>query len=149
MGNRFDAKHAFAFGIDLEGQLAAVQLEDRQIIGRSLDRDFPFGRPLGSPAIFRAMPVSKDGFDGLQVQWRTAAVNERLKHLVHVPAHLEDQISTVFDLTVGVLITEPTALLLIEVEREADTGVNRTLADMVQSLYIPLLGHGLCDRRNL
>jgi class 3 adenylate cyclase len=36
MGNRFDAKHAFAFGIDLEGQLAAVQLEDRQIIGRSL-----------------------------------------------------------------------------------------------------------------
>ena len=42
MGNRFDAKHAFAFGIDLEGQLAAVQLEDRQIIGRSLDRDFPF-----------------------------------------------------------------------------------------------------------
>jgi CHASE2 domain-containing sensor protein len=32
MGNRFDAKHAFAFGIDLEGQLAAVQLEDRQIM---------------------------------------------------------------------------------------------------------------------
>jgi hypothetical protein len=26
MGNRFDAKHAFAFGIDLEGQLATVQL---------------------------------------------------------------------------------------------------------------------------
>src|SRR5205085_918285 len=69
MGNRFDAKHAFAFGIDLEGQLAAVQLEDRQIIGRSLDRDFPFGRPLGSPAINRAMLVSKDRLDGLQVHW--------------------------------------------------------------------------------
>ena len=41
MGYGLDAKDAFAFGIDLEGQLAAVQLEDRQIIRRSLDRDFP------------------------------------------------------------------------------------------------------------
>jgi hypothetical protein len=37
MGNGLDAKQAFAFAIDLEGQIAAVQLEDRQIIGRSLD----------------------------------------------------------------------------------------------------------------
>ena len=63
MGNRLDAKDAFAFGIDLQGQFATVQLEDRQIIRRSLDRDFPFGRPLGSPAINRAMPVPKDRLD--------------------------------------------------------------------------------------
>ena len=50
MSNRLDAKDAFAFSIDLQGQLAAVQLEDRQIIRRSLDRDFPFG-PLGSPEL--------------------------------------------------------------------------------------------------
>ena len=31
MGNGLDAKGAFAFGIDLQGQLATVQLEDRQI----------------------------------------------------------------------------------------------------------------------
>ena len=31
MGNGLDTKHAFAFGIDLERQLATVQLEDRQI----------------------------------------------------------------------------------------------------------------------
>src|ERR1700737_3370773 len=140
MGNRFDAKHAFAFGIDLEGQLAAVQLEDRQIIGRSLDRDFPFGRPLGSPAINRATAVSKDRLDGLQVQCSTAAVNGGLKHLVHVPAHLEDQVSTVCDLIVGVLVTEPAALLLVEVEREAYTVVNPTLADLAQSPYSPGLG---------
>src|SRR6202045_1923756 len=135
MGNRFDAKHTFAFGIDLERQLATVQLEDRQIIRRSLDRDFPFGRPLGSPAINRAMPVSEDGFDGLQVQRSTAAVNEGLKHLVHAPAHVEDEVSTVFDLIVGILVTEPAALLLVEVEREAHTGVNPTLADLAQSPY--------------
>ena len=69
MSNRLDAKDAFAFGIDLEGQLAAVQLEDRQIIRRSLDRDFPFRRPL-SAAVFWALLVSEDGLDGLQVQWR-------------------------------------------------------------------------------
>src|SRR5882757_6140694 len=79
---------------------SAMQLEDRQIIRRSLDRDFPFGRPLGSPAINRAMPVSEDRLDGLQVQWSTAAIDEGLKHLVHLPAHLEDQVSTVFDLVV-------------------------------------------------
>jgi hypothetical protein len=28
MGHGLDAKHAFAFAIDLEGQLATVQLED-------------------------------------------------------------------------------------------------------------------------
>jgi hypothetical protein len=85
MGNRFDAKHALAFGMDLQGQLATVQLEDRQIIRRSLDRDFPFGRPLGSSAIDRAAPISEDRLDGLQVQWCTAAVNERLKHLAMCP----------------------------------------------------------------
>src|ERR1700741_3308689 len=147
MGNRFDAKDAFAFGIDLEGQLATVQLEDRQIIHRSLDRDFPFGRAFGSPAINRAMPVSEDRFDGLQVQWGAAAVNEGLKHLVHMPAHLEDQVSTVFDLIVGILITEPAALLLVEVEGEARTRVNPTLADLAQSPYSPWFGQGLCDLR--
>src|SRR6202043_783187 len=135
MGNGLDTEHAFAFGIDLERQLATVQLEDRQIIRRSLDRDFPFGRPLGSPAINRAMPVSEDRLDGLQVQWSTAAIDEGLKHLVHVPAHLENQVSTVFDLVVGILITEAAALLLVEVEGEAYTGVNPTLADLGQSPY--------------
>src|SRR5438477_2001246 len=145
MCNGLDAKHAFAFGIDLQSQLAAVQLEDRQIIRRSLNRDFPFGRALCSPAIFRTMLVSEDGFDGLEIEWGTAAVNEGLKHLVHVPAHLEDQVSTVFDLIVGVLVTEPAALLLVEVERETYTVVDPTLADLAQSPYSPGLGQGVCD----
>src|SRR5215831_6652211 len=95
------AKDAFAFGIDLQSQLAAVQLEDRQIIHRFLDRDFPFGR---TPAIFRAMLVTEDGLDGFQVERRAAAVDQGLKHLVHVRADLEDQVATVFDLVVGVLV---------------------------------------------
>src|SRR5258705_2338485 len=65
------------------------------------------------------MLVSEDGFDGLEIEWGTAAVDERLKHLFNVPAHLKDQVSTVFDLIVGVLIMEPAALLFVEVEGEA------------------------------
>ena len=43
MGNGLDAKHTVAFAIDLEGQLATVQLEDRQIIRRFVDAHFAFG----------------------------------------------------------------------------------------------------------
>src|SRR5690348_11173098 len=97
------------------------------------------------------MPGSEDRLDGFEVQWRATAVNEGLKHLVHVPADLEDQVSTVFDLIVGVLITEPAALLLVEVEGEAHTAVNPTLADLAQSPYSPLFGQGahfgVSDRR--
>src|SRR4029077_11697273 len=147
MGNNLDAKDAFALGIDLQSQLAAVQLEDRQTIRRSLNRDFPFGRALCSPAIFRTMLVSEDGFDGLEIEWGPAAVDERLKHLFHVPAHLKDQVATVFDLIVGVLIMEPATLLFVEVEGEAHTGVNPTIADLAQSPYSPVLGQGVCDLR--
>ena len=61
MDHRFDAQDAFAFAVDLEGQPAAVQLEDGQIIAGSLDRDLPFGRALGAPAIFRTVLVAQDG----------------------------------------------------------------------------------------
>src|SRR6516162_72640 len=96
MGNGLDAKDTFAFAIDLQGQLAAVQLEDRQILGRSLHAPFPRGRSLGS-AISRAATVSQDRPDGLQVQGCAAAVDQGLKHLVEMPAHLEHQVATVFD----------------------------------------------------
>src|ERR1700751_3519210 len=146
MGNGLDAKYTFAFAIDLERQPAAVQLEDRQIIGRSLDGHFPLGRSLGL-AIFRAASVSQDRLDRLQVQWGAAAVDQRLKHLIEMPADLKDQVATVFDLIAGVLIAEPAALLLVEVEREAQTTVDPTLADLAQSPYSPGLGQGVCDLR--
>src|SRR5215831_6093475 len=52
-----------------------------------------------------------------------------------------------FDLVVGVLVTEAAALLLVIVEGEADTAVNPTLADLVQPPYSPMLGQGVCDLR--
>jgi hypothetical protein len=142
-----DAKHAFAFGIDLQSQLATVQLED-QIMHRSLDRDFPLGRWLISLAVSRTALVSKDRPDCPQIQRRTAAVNEGLKNLLHVPADFEDQVAAVLDLVVRVLVTKPAALLLFQIQREAQTGrINPTLADPAQPPCSPLLGQGLCDVR--
>src|SRR5262249_11371144 len=128
MGNRLDAKYTFAFAIDLEGQLAAVQLEDCQIIGSSLDRDFPFRRSLGASAINRAVLISKNCFDGLQIETHAAAVDERLKDLSYVSTDRKDQVSTVFDLVIGILATQPASLLLIEVEREAQAGTPGSIA---------------------
>jgi len=65
MRHGLDAKDTFAFAIDLQGQLAAVQLEDRQIIGRFLDGHFPLGRSFGSGVISRATPGSQDRLDRL------------------------------------------------------------------------------------
>src|SRR6516164_1344648 len=62
-------------------------------------------------------------------------------------ADLEHQVATVFDLIAGVLIAEAAALLLVEVEREAQAAVGPTLADLAQSLYSPRLGQGVCDLR--
>src|SRR6201993_1136632 len=64
-----------------------------------------------------------------------------------MPAHLEHQVATVFDLIAGVLIAEPAALLLVEVEREAQAAIDPTLADLAQSPYSPRLGQGVCDLR--
>jgi hypothetical protein len=61
-----DTKYAFAFGVDLQRQLAAVQLEDGQILrGRSLDRYFPFRGALLPLVIPGAALVTQNRPDGL------------------------------------------------------------------------------------
>jgi len=65
---RFQAQHAFAFGIDLQGQASAQDLEDRQIIRRFLDHDFP--TPGRAVLTVKRGPsfVSQDGLDALNPQ---------------------------------------------------------------------------------
>src|SRR6201993_2614538 len=78
---------------------------------------------------------------------RRTQIKCKLSHLVHVPAHIEDQISTVFDLIAGVIVREPAVLLLVIVEGKAHTAVNPTLADLAQPPYSPGFGQGVCDLR--
>src|SRR5208337_1892156 len=146
MSDSLDTKYAFAFGIDLQDQLAAMQLEDSQIIRRSLDRDFPFGRPHAAWTVFWPALVAEDCLYRLQVKLRPAPIDQGLEHPLHAPANQEYQISAVLHLIVGEAIAKPTAVLLLEIQREAQTGaVNPALTDLAQSPYSPLLGQGLCD----
>src|SRR5271166_1779202 len=124
-----------------------MQLEDRQIIRRSLD-DFPFGRLHVSRPVFRPALVAEDRLYRLQVQRRPATIDQRLEHLLHMPANPEDQVSAVLHLIVGEAIANPAAFLLLEIEREAQTAaINPPLADLAQSPYSPGVGQGRCDLR--
>src|ERR1019366_855175 len=108
-----------------------MQLEDRQIIRRSLDRDFPFGRLHISWTVFRPAFVSEDRLYRLQIQRRPAAIDQGLKHLFHPPANHEDQISAVLHLIVGEVVAKSAALLFLKVEREAQAGaVNPSFTDL-------------------
>src|SRR5258708_12577987 len=94
MGNGLDTKDTFALGIDLQGQLAAMELEHRQIVRGSLERDFPFGRRFVPRAIFRTTFVSEDCLDLPQVQRVTSAGDECLKNLLQVPSTREHKVPT-------------------------------------------------------
>ena len=134
------AKHVFAFGINLQSQLAAAQLEDRQIIRRFLDRDFPFVGLLPL-AIFGPVPVAQNRLDRFQVQQHAAAVDQRLKHLVHMPADLENQVAAVLHLIIRVLVMKPALLLLLQLQRVTQAGgINPTLAGLTQPPYGPWSG---------
>ena len=67
MKNNLDTEDAFAFGIDLESQLAEVEFKDRQVILRSLDHDFQ-SRPLSVLSPVRAAFCSEDGFEQFHIQ---------------------------------------------------------------------------------
>src|ERR1700679_3315379 len=110
-----------------------MQLEDRQIIRRSLDRDFPFGRLHISWPVFWPALVAEDRLYGLQVQRRPAAIDQRLEHLLHAPPPREDQVTAVLNLIFGKAIEKPAAFLPLEVQREAQAAaINPPLTDLAQ-----------------
>ena len=85
---------------------------------------------------FRALLVTKDGFNCLDVQQHAAAVNQGLENLIHVPAARENKVAAVFDLIVGILVMKPATFLLFQIKGETQaTAVNPTLADLTGSPY--------------
>jgi hypothetical protein len=84
---------------------------------RSLDRYFPWGALVLTRAILGAVLVADDGLDGLYVQQHAAAVNQGLKHLLHVPADFAQEVAAVLDLIVRVLVAKPALALFIKIQR--------------------------------
>src|SRR4029450_5960690 len=110
-----------------------MQLEDRQIIHRSLDRDFPLGRSLLPRPVARTMPSSQNRRDGFQVQGGPASINQCLEDLIHMVADFKDQVPAVFELIDRILVVKPALLLLLQLEGKAEAGrVNPTVADLAE-----------------
>src|SRR6266498_904319 len=111
--DHLDAEHAFAFAIDLQNQLAIVNLEDRQVIGRSLDHDSPAGSILYTSSAMGPVTIAEDGFDPIQIERNSAPVDERLEDLLHLPAGFKPQVAAVLDLVGRELVVKTAAFLFV------------------------------------
>ena len=69
--------------MDLNGQFPTMDLEDRQIIVRSLDHDFASSAFTHTILFKWAMFVTKDRFHGLYVKQRTGSINNAMEYLIH------------------------------------------------------------------
>ena len=87
------------------------------------------------------MVGTKDGFNFLDVQQRTAAVNQGLKNLIHLPAGAENKVAAVFDLIVGILVMKPAAFLLFQLKGTIAPAVPRGSFILVPRL--PSAGNAL------
>jgi len=80
-----DPQDVFAFGIELDGELAKVKLEHCQITHRFLDHDLA-ARGLLATASRRTPLASKDGLQGLDFQGEACALHNTPKDLLHFTA---------------------------------------------------------------
>jgi len=146
MSNGFDSEDAFAFAINLEGQVSEMHLKNRQIIDRSLDRHLKT-KPLAVPVFpVGTVLVAKDGFHRFYVERAPRPVNESLEYLVHgVPAG-EEEIPAVLCLVNRVGVAESGLLLLLSIQGKAQTcRVDPTFADLGQTPCRVRRSHGICD----
>jgi hypothetical protein len=121
ISDSLDAKSALAFwnrSSKPTCRNAAMQLEDCQIIRRSLDRDLPFGRPHGAWTVFRPALIAEVRLDRVQVQRRSAAIDQSLENFLHTPADHKDQVPAVLHLVGGEGIAKPAASLFFKIERK-------------------------------
>ena len=150
MDDRLEAQDALAFGVALEGQLAEVQLEHRQAIHRSLERDRDPRRALAGARPQVSALGAEDGSDLAQAQPRPVAIDQILEHLLHLTPDREEQIAAVLDLIDRVGVPEAGALLLVQAQAEAEAGgVDPAVADLAQVPACPRIGHGVCNLRQL
>ena len=73
-------------------------------------------------------------------------VRDPVKQVLHLRAGLEQQVPAVFGLVDRVAVTESAALLLIEVQAEAQTGrIDPPVADLAQAPYSRITRPGISD----
>ena len=148
VSNGFDAEHAFAFAVHLDGEPAHVELEHSQIPDRSLDHS------LASRQLAVVIPVvgtplqAEDFLDGFDVEGSPSSVDDGLENLLHGSSLGEKQVATVLGLADRVGIVEDCPSLFVDWKGEQQAGgIDPTLADLDKAPYRALAAQGVCDTR--
>ncbi|MBU2611791.1 MAG: hypothetical protein KJ606_12730 [Chloroflexi bacterium] len=142
-----NAQNAFAFGVHLGGNLSKVELEDRQVILRSLDHDFA-ARFFFALAAGWTLFGPEDGLQGFDIEQATGAINGTLKDLLQLTPPQEEEITTVFFLIDRVVVMKAGLFLLGQIQRKAQASrVNPTLTHLAQTPYDVWRTQGVCDLR--
>jgi len=146
VSNRLNSKNAFAFAIDLEGQLSKMDLKDRQIIDRSLDHDLESGRMLLAMVAKGTTRIAKDGLDGLYIQRGSRSINDAVKNLIQSSPTRKEKVTAILALINRIGVMKATVLLFRKIQSETQAGrVNPTLTHSDQAPYRARSSHGICD----
>ena len=134
MHDRLRAEHVFALGINLEGQVAAMDFEQRQVIHRFLDHDTPFRSSLLVGSGLQPATASENGFDPWHIPGSAGSVPQRLEGLLPLAPHWKQEIAAVLEWVDRILVAEAAGGLFFGIEGQAEAGINPTLADPGQAL---------------
>ena len=145
VNNDLNAQDAFAFGIHLGGDLPEMELENRQVIRRSLEHDFAarcFVALMSEGTSFG----SEDSLQRFDIEQVAGAVNRTLEDLLQLAASQEEQITAVFLLVDRVVVMKVGLFLLGQVQCKTQTSrVDPTLTHLGQAPYNVWGRQGLCD----
>ena len=118
MDDSFNSEDAFAFGIKLGGNQAKVNLEDRQVIHRSLDHDLQ-SRMLFLSGSRGAFLGAKNGSQSLDIESCPGMIDDALKDLIHFGPSFKKQVATVFGLEDRIVVTKVGSLLFFQIQGKA------------------------------
>jgi len=123
-----------------------VDLEQGEVPPRSLDHDCLPRRQVGSGFPTWALPYTEQGAQPRHVQPGPGPVDDAVERSLHHRTGGEDQVAAVLDLIDRVGVAEAAAVLLVQVEPEAQARtVDPAVDDLAQPPYRPGLGQGVCD----
>lgn len=123
-----------------------MDLEQGEVPPGSLDHDCLVVRKVRAGGSARPLSHPEQGPQLRHVEPGPGAVHDGVEGPFHDRAGGEDQIVGVLDLVDRVGVAETAALLVGQVQAEAQAGgVDPTVQDLAQAPYSPGLGQGLCD----
>ena len=123
-----------------------MDCEHGQVIPRCLDHGCELKRQLGAAVAARALFGAEQSPQSGHVQPGPGPIDDAVEHFLHLSAHFEYQVAAVLGLVDRVLVAEAAAVLLGQVQPEAQAGrIDPLVADLAAAPYRRGLRQGVCD----